>query len=140
MKIGKYLTLADCTKSTTADRKGIKNNPTAAEIVNIKETVLNIYDPLCDHFGIKIPFNSFFRCATLNTAVGGAKASNHLFGYAIDLDDWVNGVTNMEIFNYIQNNLEFDELIQEYKDANGLPKWIHVAYNKLNRKRIKYIR
>jgi len=127
MKIGKHLTLADCMKSATATKKGIINTPTPQDVTRIMYVVEKIYDPLCDKFGLKIPFNSFFRCLELNRAVGSKDNSHHRFGSAIDIDcDGIKGVTNREVYDYIRDNMDFTELIFEGGTEQD-PAWVHVA-------------
>lgn len=133
-KISKYLTLKDATAQGTlisgngAKRRGIKNNPNASELENIKNVAKNIYDPLREHFGKSIFIESFYRCAEYNKAIKGAKYSQHRFGQAVDLDDDLGGITTSEIFYYIVNNLKFDQIIWEFGDGQN-PGWIHVSYN-----------
>ena len=71
--------------------------------------------------------NSFYRCKALNTAIGGAKYSQHMKGEAIDIDDTFGYKTNAEMFNYIKDNLSFDQLIWEFGNSNN-PAWLHVSY------------
>ena len=79
--------------------------------------------------GNPININSFFRRAELNSLIGGSKNSQHLCnnGVAMDLDS----DNNKEIFDYIHDNLVFDQLIWEYGD-NDNPAWVHVSYHKDN--------
>lgn len=58
-------------------------------------------------------------------------------GRALDIDvDGSTSITNKEIFEYIKNNLEFNQLIWEFGDDNN-PDWVHVSYrDKENKKRI----
>jgi zinc D-Ala-D-Ala carboxypeptidase len=40
------------------------------------------------------------------------------------------GVDNKDLFDWIKNNLEFDQLILEfYKDGEANSGWIHVSWN-----------
>ena len=68
-----------------------------------------------------------FRSAALNEAIGGAKSSQHMKGQAMDLDDVYGYKTNAEMYHWIKENLNFDQLIWEFgTDTN--PNWIHVSY------------
>lgn len=142
VKVSKYLTLADTIAYGTsisgngAKRRSIKNEPNTTELENIKAVAINIYDPLREHFQKSIYIESFYRGAIYNKAIGGAKYSQHRLGQAVDLDDDLGGITTSEIFYYIVNNLEFDQIIWEFGDGVN-PGWVHVSYNKAkNRKRI----
>ncbi len=77
--------------------------------------------------GGPIKINSFFRSAELNKAIGGSSKSQHCQGRAIDLDDVYGHKTNAEMFNYIKNNLDFDQLIWEFGNDEN-PNWVHVSY------------
>lgn len=130
MKITENLELADMTVSETAKRLGIKNNPTDLHLANMKRWAEEIYEPLCEHFGVKIHVSSGYRSKALNDATPGASAtSQHSKGEAGDLDqDGRDGPTNAEIFEYIRANLPFDQLIWEYGTKKN-PAWVHVSYS-----------
>lgn len=90
---------------------------------------MNLYVP--------IRINSFFRGTALNKAIGGANGSQHTKGEAIDLDA-IKGITNADIFNYIRDNLDYDQLIWEF-GTDKEPNWVHVSYkmdSSKNRKRM----
>lgn len=125
MKISTNITFKEATRSSTAIRKGINNEPNGDELEAMKLVAEKIFQPLREEFGA-IRVNSFFRCSALNVAVGGSKSSQHCKGEAIDVDA-LNGVTNKELFYYIKNNLEFDQLIWEY-GTDEEPDWIHFSF------------
>jgi len=64
--------------------------------------------------------------------MGGAKNSQHMAdnGAAMDLDGQIfGGATNLEIGDYIRENLDFDQLIYEGWDENYDDySWIHCSY------------
>jgi hypothetical protein len=137
MNLSKNLTLAEVTKSTTAKRLGIDNTPDDWVTENLRQVAINIFQPLRDSFGCPIYVSSGYRSGELNTAIGGSKRSQHVEGRAFDLDaDVYGGCTNAQIFNWIKDNLEFDQLIWEFGDSDN-PDWVHVSYvyDGLNRKR-----
>ena len=139
MRLSKNLTLKEAIKSNTASRLGIENNPEQWEINNLRAVAENVFQPVRDHFGVPIGVSSGYRSKQLNRAVGGSKYSQHMIGEALDIDaDIYGGVTNAEIFNYIKNNLEFDQMIWEFGDDEE-PNWVHVSYKEAgnNRKQIK---
>ena len=128
MKLSKNLSLKEATKSNTATRLGIKNEPEQWEINNLRAVAENIFQPVRDHFGVPIGVSSGYRCKELNTAIGGSKYSQHMIGEALDIDADIYGkVTNAEIFHYIKDNLDFDQLIWEY-GSEAEPDWVHVSY------------
>ena len=137
MNLSKNLTLAEVTKSTTAKRLGIDNTPDEWTTENLRQVALNIFQPLREAFGCPIYVSSGYRSAELNTAIGGSTRSQHVEGRALDLDaDVYGGCTNSQIFNWIKENLEFDQLIWEFGDDDN-PDWVHVSYvyDGINRKR-----
>lgn len=137
MKLSKNLSLAEVTKSTTAKRLGIDNTPDEWTIENLKQIAINVFQPLREALGCSIYVSSGYRSVELNTAIGGSTRSQHVEGRALDLDaDVFGGCTNSQIFNWIKENVEFDQLIWEFGDDDN-PDWVHVSYvhDGLNRKR-----
>lgn len=127
MKISQHISYKEGIKSNTALRMGIDNIPSVYEKQNMEIVAEKIFEPLREWVGGPIRINSFYRCDTLNKAIGGSSRSQHCEGRAIDLDDVHGYKTNAEMFDYIKNNLNFDQLIWEFgSDEN--PDWIHVSY------------
>jgi len=128
MKLSKNLSLAEVTKSITANRLGIDNTPDDWVKENLRKTAEHIFQPLRDAFRCPIYVSSGYRSAELNTAIGGSNRSQHVEGRALDLDADVFGrCKNGEIFRWILNNLTFDQLIWEFGDQDN-PDWVHVSY------------
>ena len=93
----------------------------------MKLTAEKIFEPLREWGGGPIKVNSFFRSISLNEAIGGVSTSQHCKGQAIDLDDVYGYKSNAEMYYWIKENLNFDQLIWEFgTDTN--PNWIHVSY------------
>jgi hypothetical protein len=139
MKLSNYVSLAEVTKSDTAKRKGISNEPTPEHLENLKTICTDVFDKVREHFGVPIYISSGYRSEALNKAIGGSKNSDHNLGRALDLDQdgRGNGVTNMDVFEFIKDNLEVDQLIGEFQRADGNFEWVHVGYRKgANRKQI----
>ena len=126
-KISKNITYNEAVHSNTAKRKGIENIPNEIQIANMITIAEMIFQPLRSYVGGPIKITSFFRSAELNRAIGGSKSSQHCKGQAMDLDDVYGHKTNAEMFDYIRENLDFDQLIWEFGDDNN-PNWIHVSY------------
>jgi hypothetical protein len=128
MNLSKNLSLREVTKSRTAVRLGIDNTPDDWTIENLRAVAEDIFQPLRNAFGTAIYVSSGYRSEELNVAIGGSKRSQHVQGRALDLDaDVFGGCTNGEIFQYILNNLTFDQLIWEFGDQDN-PDWVHVSY------------
>jgi hypothetical protein len=143
MQLSKNLALAEVTRSETAKRKGISNMPTPEHIENFKKLAENVFQPIRDHFGCPIHISSGYRSEALNKAIGGAgkmvngkyvPSSQHCTGEAIDIDMDGTSITNKQVFEYIKDNLNFDQLIWEMgTDAN--PDWVHVSYESTGKQR-----
>lgn len=144
--ISKHITYEESVKSATGIKLGIKNIPSLKEIARMKILAEKVFEPLREGIGKPIAIISFFRCLALNKAVGGAPNSQHLAGCTnhvdeaamdIDADLILNGVTNNEVFNFIKDNIKFDQLIAEFENDKGDgPAWIHVSYSNKNRGQI----
>ena len=131
MKISQHLSLSEVTRSETAKRKGISNTPTAEHLENFKLLAENVFEKIRAHFGVPIHISSGYRSKELNDAIGGSQTSQHSKGQAIDIDmdGSSSDVTNADIYNFINDNLDFDQLIWEFgTDKN--PDWVHVSYTK----------
>jgi hypothetical protein len=128
MQLSEHLTLAEVTKSQTATRLGIDNDPDAHQLAALKAVAENIFEPLRNHFGVPIGISSGLRSKALNKAIGGSTRSQHCHGQALDIDaDIYGGINNRNIFRYIQNNLDFDQLIWEFGSDDN-PAWVHVSF------------
>jgi zinc D-Ala-D-Ala carboxypeptidase len=139
MQLSKHFELAEFTRSSTAKRAGISNMPTDAHLENIKLLCEKILEPIRVHFTRPIILSSGYRSPALNRAVGGSSSSQHCSGEAADIDMDGTNVTNAQIFNYIKDNLEFDQLIWEFgTDSN--PDWVHVSYESNGRQRKQILR
>lgn len=135
MQLSKNLSLAEVVRSESAKRRGIKNMPTPEHLENLKKLAEKIFQPIRDHFGIPIHVSSGYRSKELNAAIGGSATSQHCKGEALDLDMDGTSVTNKQVFEFIKDNLPFDQLIWEFGDNNN-PDWVHVSYGSRNRKEI----
>ena len=134
MQISKHLSLAEVSRSETAKRRGINNTPSGEHLENFKKLAENIFEPIREHFGVPIHISSGYRSKELNAAVGGSSSSQHCQGEAIDIDMDGTSITNAEIFNYIKDNLNFDQMIWEFgNDSN--PDWVHVSYESTGKQR-----
>jgi hypothetical protein len=133
--LSKYATLDECSRSVTASRLGIDNNPPLEVRDNLREICSKVFDPCREFVGGPLAIASGYRCPKLNKAVGGSKTSEHMLGQALDIDcDTFGGKTNAELFYFIKDNLDFNQLIWEFgTDKN--PEWVHVSYSRLHNKK-----
>jgi hypothetical protein len=136
MKLSEHLDLSEVTRSESAKRNGISNMPTEQHIANFKLLAEKVFEPIRNHFRCPIHISSAYRSIELNRAVKGSLTSQHCTGEAIDvdMDGTPNGVTNKMVFDYIKDNLEFDQLIWEFGTKDN-PDWVHVSYESTGKQR-----
>jgi hypothetical protein len=141
MKLSQHLSLSEVTRSESAKRNGISNMPTEQHIANFKLLAEKVFEPVRVHFGVPIHISSAYRSIELNRVVKGSLTSQHCTGEAIDvdMDGSPSGVTNKMVFDYIKDNLEFDQLIYEFGDSKN-PDWVHVSYESTGRQRKQVLR
>lgn len=137
--ISKHVSYNEATHSNTATRNDIDNDPNSDQLANIELASEKVFEPLREWVGKAIKINSVFRSDALNKKIGGANGSQHCAnnGAAFDIDDTFGHKTNKEMFFYIIDNLDFDQLIWEYgTDEN--PNWVHFSYKEggSNRKQV----
>jgi zinc D-Ala-D-Ala carboxypeptidase len=129
--VSAHITYAEAIRSDIAKRYGINNYFTPAQLVNMKVLAEKVFEPLRKHFGVPIFISSFFRNVKLNELMGGVPDSQHLCnnGAAMDLDsDLYNTISNKQIFDYIKDHLDFDQLIAESFKKDGTMDWVHCSY------------
>lgn len=122
--ISKNISLREATYSPTAIRLGINNVPNDEQLKRMKLVAERCFEPIRTWYGKPIKINSFFRSEKLNTAIGGSDSSQHCIGEAIDIDA---DKDNLKLFNWILQNLDFDQLIYEFGNEKE-PDWIHISY------------
>ncbi len=123
MKLSEHLELSEVIRSESAKRNGISNMPTPEHIENFKILATKVFEPIREHFGVPIRISSGYRSAELNKCIGGSATSQHSTGEAIDIDQDGTTISNKQVFDYIKDNLAFDQLINEFNYA-----WVHVSY------------
>ena len=125
--ISKHISNKESVYSRTAQRLNISNTPTEDHKQNMIELAENIFEPLRSYVGGPIKINSFYRSPKLNKAIGGSSKSQHCNGQAIDIDDTFGRISNAEMYEFIKQNLDFDQMIWEFGDDDN-PDWVHVSY------------
>jgi hypothetical protein len=132
MKISEHLDLSEVIRSDSAKRNGISNMPIPQHIENFKLLAEKVFEPVRNNFRCPIHISSGYRSIELNTAIKGSLTSQHCTGEAIDIDmdGTPNGVTNKMVFDFIKDNLEFDQLINEFDYS-----WVHVSYESTGKQR-----
>jgi len=133
MNLTANFSLHEMTKSETALRKGMPNEPTEDDIANLKLLAEKVLQPLRDHYGVGIKVNSGYRSPDVNAAVGGSRTSDHCKGQAADIE--IAGIPNATLAQYIKDSLQYTQLILEFYTP-GIPDsgWVHVSYDANNLK------
>ena len=135
--ISKHVSYHEGTYSQTGVRRDLDNTPDDDQLKRMEEVAENLFEPLREWVGGPIKINSFFRGEPVNTAIGGSRKSQHMKGQAIDIDDTFGHKTNAEMYHYVKDNLDFDQLIWEFgTDKN--PNWLHISWvsHRPNRKKL----
>ena len=125
--ISKHISYKEGVYSNTATRRGIDNTPTDNHLHFMEIIAKEIFEPLRAYVGGPIKINSFYRCPELNKAIGGSATSQHCKGQAMDIDDTFGKMTNAEMYYWIKEHLDFDQMIWEFGDDDN-PDWVHVSY------------
>lgn len=127
MGISKHISNKESVYSRTAQRLDIDNTPTQEHKNNMIKLAENVFEPLRSYANGPIKINSFYRSPELNKAIGGSSKSQHCNGQAIDIDDTFGMLTNAEMYKFIKQHLDFDQMIWEFGDEDN-PNWVHVSY------------
>ena len=128
MQLSKNFSLKELTRSQTAIRKGIKNEPDQEQLMNLVALTVKILQPCRDKFG-SISINSGLRVLDLNRAIGSGDKSQHTKGQAADFEAY--SISNVELATWIKNSRCFDQLILEYPGNDPRDGWVHCSYNRM---------
>ena len=126
MKLSQNFSLRELTKSQTAERKGISNEPSEEHVENLKLLCTKVLQPIRDEWGV-VSISSGYRSPALCEALGSKSTSQHAKGQAADFECY--GVDNRELFNWVVENLEFDQAILEFYTGDPDSGWLHVSFN-----------
>ena len=129
MKLSQNFSLRELTKSQTAERKGISNEPTEEHIENLKLLCTKILQPIRDEWGV-VSISSGYRSQALCEAIGSKITSQHARGQAADFECY--GIDNNKLFNWTIENVPFDQAILEFYTGDPDSGWLHMSYNEDN--------
>jgi hypothetical protein len=134
MNLTKNFTLHEMTKSETALRYGMANEPSQTEIDNMRTLCEEVIQKVRDYYGMGVKVNSGYRHPLVNSKVGGSTTSDHCRGFAADIE--IPGIANADLAKWIEDNCEFKQLILEFYTP-GVPDsgWVHVSYDPNNLKK-----
>ena len=135
-----HFKLSEFTKSSTATARKIDNTPSQEVISNLQALCQNVLEPLREYFNCPIIIGSGYRSPALNKAVGGVKNSQHMTGQAADIHI-PDTATGSAWFEWMEDNLAYDQLIKEKSTKTSKSFWIHVSFRKdgKNRQQVKFL-
>ena len=133
MQLSKHFTLEEMERSQTAQRMGIKNKAGSGEIKNLTDLCYNVLEPCRAKFDKPIRISSGYRSEELCVAIGSKKTSQHALGMAVDME--IPSESNLKVALWLQNNVDFDQLILEYYTGEANSGWIHVSFHEGNNRK-----
>ena len=139
MNLTENISLKELTKSESATRFGISNEPTEEALSNLQKLATHILQPVRDHFGKPLIITSGYRSPELCVKIGSTTTSQHTKGQASDFE--IGGIANKDLSDWIHQNLDYDQLILEFwkpEDANS--GWVHCSYKGEGQNRKQYLR
>ena len=139
MNLTENVSLKELTKSESATRFGISNEPTEEALSNLQKLATHILQPVRDHFGKPLIITSGYRSPELCLKIGSTTTSQHTKGQASDFE--IGGIANKDLSDWIHQNLDYDQLILEFwkpEDVNS--GWVHCSYKGEGQNRKQYLR
>ena len=133
MKLSKHFSLAEMTKSQTALRLGLENNPNPEQHQALADLCEYALEPIRQHFDRPVMVNSGFRAPAVNKAIGSSSRSQHTKGQAADIE--IPGVDNWKLYAWAAQNGDYDQLILEYYTGEPASGWVHVSYDSADNRR-----
>ena len=139
MNLTENISLKELTKSETATRFGISNEPSEEIITNLQKLATNILQPIRDNFGKPLIITSGYRSPEVCLKVGSTINSQHTKGQAADFE--IGGMANKDLSDWIHQNLDYDQLILEFwKPEEPNSGWVHCSYKGEGLNRKQYLR
>ena len=133
MQLSKNFSLEEMERSQTAQRMGIKNKAGSGEIKNLTDLCYNVLEPCRAKFDKPIRISSGYRSEELCVAIGSKKTSQHALGMAVDME--IPSESNLKVALWLQNNVDYDQLILEYYTGEANSGWIHVSFHEGNNRK-----
>ena len=139
MQLTENISLKELTKSESATRFGLSNEPTEDIILNLKSLAVNILQPVRNHFDLPLIITSGYRSPELCLKIGSSITSQHTKGQAADFE--ISGVANKDLSDWIHQNLDYDQLILEFWNPDEPNSgWVHCSYKNQIENRKQYLR
>jgi hypothetical protein len=120
-RLSDHFSLEELTASQTAARGGLDNIPRGQALVNLTATAEHMEAVRALLGNRVISVSSGYRSPAVNAAVGGAKTSAHVQGYAVDFNCRSFG-SPAKVAEFLKDKLPYDQLIFEYGE------WVHISF------------
>lgn len=139
MRLTKNFTLSEFTKSNTALRLGINNEPTKEGVIKLG-LLAAFLQRIRDCIG-PLRITSGYRSPQLSEAIGSSSNSQHCRYEAVDLQFVKrNKMDNIQIYKAIIDlDLDYDQCILEFgkntEYVDGEPAWIHLSWKMSDNRR-----
>lgn len=124
MNLSPNFTLAELTRSETAEKRGIDNTPPPAIIEALRNTAEHMEIVRAALGGKPIKINSGYRSPALNTALGSKPTSDHCKGWAVDFVCPAFGAPEDICHRLVNSDVRFKQLIFEHT-------WVHISFDLL---------
>jgi uncharacterized protein YcbK (DUF882 family) len=126
MNLSPHFSLTEMTKSQTALRLGLDNNPDPSKVASLRTLCEQVLEPVRTHFDLPVIINSGYRAEAVNKAIGSTPTSQHCKAQAADIE--IPGIDNLELYQWLTSNSDYDQLILEYYTGDPQSGWVHVSY------------
>ena len=141
MRLSKNFTLKELTRSNTALRLGIDNEPSKEGILKLTLLATSLLQPLRNAVG-SLRITSGYRSPKLSEAIGSSSNSQHCRYEAVDMQYVKRGkMDNIKIYDaLIDLDLDYDQCILEFGNATEHidptePDWIHLSWKVVDNRR-----
>ena len=141
MRLSKNFTLKELTRSNTATRLGIDNEPSKEGILKLTLLATELLQPLRNAVG-SLRITSGYRSPQLSEAIGSTSNSQHCRYEAVDMQYVKRGkMDNIKIYDaLIDLDLDYDQCILEFGNATEHidptePDWIHLSWKVVDNRR-----
>ena len=141
MRLSKNFTLKELTRSNTALRLGIDNEPSKEGVLKLTLLATSLLQPLRNAVG-SLRITSGYRSPKLSEAIGSSSNSQHCRYEAVDMQFVKRGkMDNIKIYDaLIDSDLDYDQCILEFGNATEHidptePAWIHLSWKVVDNRR-----
>ena len=141
MRLSRSFLLSEFTKSNTALRLGINNEPSKEGILKLTLLATSLLQVIRDRIG-PLRITSGYRSPQLSEAIGSSSNSQHCRYEAVDLQYFKRGkMDNIKIYDaLIELDLDYDQCILEFGNATEHidptePAWIHISWKVVDNRR-----